>query len=434
MENTNINIEILKELENIHMQDNEQSVCLLNQFLDNLSTNNRKVFIKRYYCYNDIKDIAAAMSINENTVRNILFRTCGELEAYIYSTNKNGEISTDSQQITTDFLYTFKKINKEFIEEATNSKISGINKKKTTSIINEPTKKTSMKEKPSSIVHFFRKNKTYLAITGCIVVILIVVLVWFLGDTTGISPFEYEEPLETFDIPYEDIKNEVIDTSDYLSNLLPTVTYNDTTYVALHTYVDNNLFASKVLEEEKLLNTVHKITKCELYSCHSNKMIGVQFPQDEKHCYLYISQDYSPETLRELYDDLDFHGCLVPSTILYHHNKDSKNYSQVISFEKNKAHPYLSAVVFRDLMIESKPVSSEDLNDDYVIAARYENYGFDNNAGIYMFIKEDGTLLIDYFGQKFKFKIEEDSVNEILRKLKTFTDMVEVDSFLSPLQ
>ena len=51
-----------------------------------------------------------------------------------------------------------------------------------------------------------------------------------------------------------------------------------------------------------------------------------------------------------------------------------------------------------------------------------------------MFIKEDGTLLIDNFGQKFKFKIEEDSVNEILRKLKTFTDMVEVDSFLSPLQ
>ena len=85
MNNTDFDQKILQEISRINLQDDEHSVNVLNNFLDSLSSSNRKVFVKRYYYNDTIQDIATAMSLSEHNVKTILTRTCGELEVYIYT-------------------------------------------------------------------------------------------------------------------------------------------------------------------------------------------------------------------------------------------------------------------------------------------------------------------------------------------------------------
>ena len=61
----------------------EEFSALLDPFLRTLSERERSVFIRRYYCLEDVGDISAAFAIKENNVRVILTRTRKKLKNYL---------------------------------------------------------------------------------------------------------------------------------------------------------------------------------------------------------------------------------------------------------------------------------------------------------------------------------------------------------------
>ena len=56
---------------------------ILNRFLEKLSEENRRIFLRRYWFADSIRDIADRFGISENTVRVRLHRTRSKLRAYL---------------------------------------------------------------------------------------------------------------------------------------------------------------------------------------------------------------------------------------------------------------------------------------------------------------------------------------------------------------
>lgn len=55
----------------------------ISRFIKNLGDRDRKIFIRRYWYFDSVKDIAEAFSLSENNVKIILFRIRQELKKYL---------------------------------------------------------------------------------------------------------------------------------------------------------------------------------------------------------------------------------------------------------------------------------------------------------------------------------------------------------------
>ncbi len=66
--------------ETIDMQMLTQSI---NAFLETMNTDNRKIFVKRYWYMSSIKDIAKELSVSESKVKMSLLRTREKLKEYL---------------------------------------------------------------------------------------------------------------------------------------------------------------------------------------------------------------------------------------------------------------------------------------------------------------------------------------------------------------
>jgi len=64
------------------MEDRELA-CLLNRFLAGLNGENRKIFLRRYWQFCTVKEIAALYGISESKVKMSLMRTRGKLKSYL---------------------------------------------------------------------------------------------------------------------------------------------------------------------------------------------------------------------------------------------------------------------------------------------------------------------------------------------------------------
>ena len=76
----------LTELEAIlpasHMESNELG-SMINAFLRTEDALSRKIFLRRYWCFDSIKEIAQQFYFSENKVKTILFRTRNRLKDYL---------------------------------------------------------------------------------------------------------------------------------------------------------------------------------------------------------------------------------------------------------------------------------------------------------------------------------------------------------------
>ncbi len=73
--------------EDIMMQNETKRA--ISDFIKNLDDRTRRIFLRRYWFFDSVKDIAAAFSLNENNVRIILFRTRKQLKEYLLSEGIN---------------------------------------------------------------------------------------------------------------------------------------------------------------------------------------------------------------------------------------------------------------------------------------------------------------------------------------------------------
>lgn len=56
---------------------------MLNKFLEGLSADKRKIFVRRYFFLDSVEDIAKHFSLSESKVKTTLFRTRNELKKYL---------------------------------------------------------------------------------------------------------------------------------------------------------------------------------------------------------------------------------------------------------------------------------------------------------------------------------------------------------------
>lgn len=88
--NSNMNI-ILEELdeciESSDMVDDlfnyKELIKLLNEFLENLSIEKRKIFLDRYWYFKSIKEISIKNNTNENNIKVSLYRMRADLKAFL---------------------------------------------------------------------------------------------------------------------------------------------------------------------------------------------------------------------------------------------------------------------------------------------------------------------------------------------------------------
>lgn len=422
MNNTDFEKTTMEELNRIYLANNEQSVSLLNNFIDSLSTTNRKVFIKRYCCYNDIKDIAASMSISENTVKNILLRTCGELEVYIYSSGLTANVDDDATNYQ-NVMNVIKKVNNEFIKEATSGADIEVNDEAETVNDNAPKKKLSLKQ------------KVYIGVAALATVVVLILV------GMGVSQETHKKVLPKLDVPYlsEDIMTDKIEYN--ISYELPSITYNGDVYTALHTYVELGTVQSSL--ESQIISLIGNaseelVTLYNLYNISSDLIIGVSFdnvdtdPADLEMeqwilpCYLYINSSYKPETLEGMLEDLNLDIDNDCDEFFYYRNRDNEN-EQIIYCNSNIVGGYFSDIVFENRNLSYMPCSNKDLKGVYLICIRYRYMCC--NDKIRLFMKEDGTTIIDFYGQKYKFKADATLIDQALDKIIRYCEIYEVDYF-----
>ncbi len=65
------------------MESNENIGRLINDFLREEKTDIRRVFVRRYYFFDSVSDIAKRYSFSESKVKNILYRTRNKLKDYL---------------------------------------------------------------------------------------------------------------------------------------------------------------------------------------------------------------------------------------------------------------------------------------------------------------------------------------------------------------
>lgn len=63
--------------------DDRFAIACLNQFLSKQKVRTRKIFMRRYWYMDSIKEIAAAFAISESNVKMILLRTRNSLKSYM---------------------------------------------------------------------------------------------------------------------------------------------------------------------------------------------------------------------------------------------------------------------------------------------------------------------------------------------------------------
>ncbi len=88
--NSNYNLS-LEELGDIFpSSDSSEEILMQNEtkraisdFIKNLDDRTRRIFLRRYWYFDSVKDIASAFSLGENNVRTILFRTRQQLKEYL---------------------------------------------------------------------------------------------------------------------------------------------------------------------------------------------------------------------------------------------------------------------------------------------------------------------------------------------------------------
>lgn len=70
-----------KTLEDVY--DEKILLSCINEFLESLPPLNRKVFVRRYWLANSIKEISKQYDMNENNVKSLLFRMRASLKEYL---------------------------------------------------------------------------------------------------------------------------------------------------------------------------------------------------------------------------------------------------------------------------------------------------------------------------------------------------------------
>ncbi len=460
--NEEIRKEIYEELKYIKLDDSDESLKLLNDFLERISTVNRKIFVMRYYHLYEISHIARDMDVNVNTVKNSLLRTCGELEAFIQSRG-----TVDCEQLdTNDILVLINRIDTAYIAE-------------TREAVDKATA-SDVDENNNKVAHRKYSRKQLVGIFVAVMVVLSVAIALISMSLSGVDNKNKQLFIaETFDIPFSDTlgldNSGDVSTEESMSDIFPTVQYNGRTYCATGYDAYGEIFINKILAEEydcippvilEDLLSGHEVEVCKyvtyttkIYSIKaisSEYMIGVEhIPENGdstendddvtlddsevnfNNVDIYLAKDYCPETLGQLYTDFyisDYSG-LNYRDAYYYHNRSDVSASQIIYFEDSIVNNYAVEILLDEPEKMICLNNSMDINEsdyDFIIALNFSYMAGTSFNNTYVYITEDGMMLFDFLGSHYWFDIGSERVTEFLDKITRYCDMCEVTYFPEP--
>lgn len=438
---------ILEEIRQMNITADENTAKHINDFLSNISSTNRQIFVRRYYYMNSINDIASAYDKSENYVNSSLVRTRGELEAYIncnmlQNANSNLDMLTDISPL----------IDNEYTTEAFIDTLSS-----------DETKEVAPKKKT-------KPNFKLIGIVSAIVVVImcIALLVNGLMPRNGYKSFD-ELSKATFDFEYindatkESIsnKNSKEDSLDIEQPGSSLIVFNDEVYVFTDSYCQKSDI-SRAIEDhsenptgangeavsdnplvQDLLDRIDgsnysEMNVYEITNTKPSAIIAVTFDEEltenkeNQIYYVFKKLGYTPSNLGQLLSNIGFGNNTSYVETYYYHNYDSKNKSQVLWFNDSNTDKYVQDIILKNKNIDflSKGIQIE--YSYYNICIKYEYFNNLQDGYINFYIAEDGQLLIDLFDHNLICDIGEENVLKFISDITSKCQGYEIDEYPIP--